>query len=60
LDLRRVDETQSGGRSQSARGCRVDQEDDLPALVELLLAALENRRLSGYGPACFQLGELIR
>jgi hypothetical protein len=26
-------------RSQSARGFRVDQEDDLPALVELLLAA---------------------
>lgn len=44
-----VYETQRGGRSQSARGFRVDQEGDLPELVELLLAAHRNLLRSGTG-----------
>lgn len=43
-----VYETCTGGRSQSARGFRVDREGDLGELVELLLAA--QRKLLRGGP----------
>ena len=51
-----VYETQRGGRSQSARGFRVDQEDDLPALVELLLAAHRDLLRGGAGLDWRRLG----
>ena len=44
-----VYETRAGGRSQSARGYRIDRDGDLGELVELLLAAQRNLLRGGPG-----------
>ena len=44
-----VYETRAGGRSQSARGYRIDRDGDLGELVELLLAAQRNLLRGGTG-----------
>ena len=44
-----VYETRAGGRSQSARGYRIDRDGDLGELVELLIAAQRNLLRGGPG-----------
>ncbi|MEB3354168.1 MAG: hypothetical protein VKM34_08030 [Cyanobacteriota bacterium] len=47
-----VYETRTGGRSQSARGYRIDRDGDLGELVKPLLAAQRNLLRGGLGACC--------